>query len=126
MHAARKGSRILVGRQLGMCFQAPGVLGSPGPTLQKSCRTGLRHADHGLIGKQNMYDHSVRVLLIVNGPGVPAGGRNSTAVYLQDLMPTSLELAGVPRPAHVRFNSLMPLVRGEAFTPYGAIYGAYL
>ena len=32
--AARKGSRNLVGRRLGMCVQAPGVLGSPGPTLQ--------------------------------------------------------------------------------------------
>jgi len=87
---------------------------------------GLAVGHHGLFGKQNLYDHSVRVPLMVTGPGVPEGKRNSTPVYLQDIMPTALELAGVERPGHVQFKSLMPLVRGETSKPHDAIYGGYL
>jgi len=87
---------------------------------------GLAVGHHGLLGKQNLYDHSVRVPLIVTGPGVPQGKRVGTPVYLQDIMPTTLELAGVARPEHVQFKSLMPLISGEKTTPYDAIYGAYL
>ena len=49
-----------------------------------------------------------------------------TPIYLQDLMPTTLELAGVEKPDHVQFKSLMPLIQGTAVEPYDAIYGAYL
>jgi choline-sulfatase len=87
---------------------------------------GLAIGHHGLMGKQNLYDHSVRVPLMVVGPGVPQGRRNATPVYLQDIMPTTLELAGVEKPDHVEFHSLLPLVRGEDSAPYDAIYGAYL
>ena len=47
-------------------------------------------------------------------------------VGLQDVMPTTLELAGVAKPDHVQFTSLLPLLRGDARPPYDAIYGAYL
>jgi arylsulfatase A-like enzyme len=87
---------------------------------------GLAVGHHGLFGKQNMYDHSVRVPLIVVGPRIPAGKRCDAPVYLQDVMPTSLELAGVAPAAHVEFKSLGPLIRGEATESYDAIYGAYL
>jgi len=87
---------------------------------------GLAVGHHGLMGKQNLYDHSVRVPLMVNGPGVPKGKRIATPVYLQDIMPTTLELAGVKRPEHVQFKSLMPLIEGEEIEPYDAIYGGYL
>ena len=87
---------------------------------------GLAVGQHGLVGKQNMYDHSVRVPFIMVGPDIEAGTTNETPIYLQDVMPTSLELAGVEKPEHVQFHSLMPLVRGESARPYHAIYGAYL
>ena len=87
---------------------------------------GLAVGQHGLFGKQNMYDHSVRVPCIINGPGVEPNRRDSTPIYLQDIMPTTLELAGVDKPDHVEFKSLTPLMRGEDHTPYDAIYGAYL
>ena len=87
---------------------------------------GLAVGHHGLMGKQNLYDHSVRVPMMVCGPGVPAGKKIDTPVYLQDIMPTTLELAGVEQPDHVQFKSLMPLIRGEKTQPYDAIYGAYL
>jgi arylsulfatase A-like enzyme len=87
---------------------------------------GLAVGHHGLMGKQNLYDHSVRVPLVVTGPGVPKGKRDDTPVYLQDIMPTTLELAGLEKPDDVQFKSLMPLVRGEETRPYEAIYGGYL
>ncbi|MBM3879223.1 MAG: DUF4976 domain-containing protein [Verrucomicrobia bacterium] len=88
---------------------------------------GLAVGQHGLFGKQNLYDHSVRVPLIVVGPDIPAGRRIAAPVYLQDIMPTTLELAGLPKPDHVQFHSLLPLLRGQTDrSPYDAIYGAYL
>jgi len=87
---------------------------------------GLAVGHHGLMGKQNLYDHSVRVPLMVVGPGVPKGKKTGTPVYLQDIMPTTLELAGIEKPEHVQFKSLMPLIEGKVVEPYDAIYGAYL
>ena len=55
---------------------------------------GLGVGHHGLFGKQNMYEHSVRVPYIVAGPEVPEGKTNNQAIYLQDTMPTTLALAG--------------------------------
>ena len=55
---------------------------------------GLAVGQHGLFGKQNMYDHSVRVPFVVTGPGVAAGASNDAPVYLQDIIPTSLDGLG--------------------------------
>lgn len=87
---------------------------------------GLAVGRHGLFGKQNMYEHSLRVPLFLVGPDIPSGKRIDTPVYLQDVMPTTLELAGVPKPDHVEFKSLLPLVRGERDSQYDVIYGAYM
>lgn len=88
---------------------------------------GLAVGHHGLIGKQNMYDHSIRVPFMVVGPGVGHGVKINTPIYLQDVMPTSLELAGLDKPEHVDFHSLLPQLSGESKeASYPAIYGAYI
>ncbi len=87
---------------------------------------GLAVGQHGLIGKQNMYEHSISVPLLMTGPGLPAGKQVTAPVYLQDVMATSLELAGLEKPEHVEFNSLMPLAKGDTTQgSYDAIYGCY-
>ncbi|MBT4757383.1 MAG: sulfatase-like hydrolase/transferase, partial [Opitutae bacterium] len=86
---------------------------------------GLAVGQHGLMGKQNMFEHSMRAPLILSGPGIPQAKEITTPVYLQDVMPTTLELAGREIPAEVDFKSLLPLVRGERIIQYPAIYGAY-
>jgi choline-sulfatase len=86
---------------------------------------GLACGHHGLMGKQNMYDHSVRVPMMVVGPDVPEQQQRNARVYLQDVMPTSLKLAGVEVPEHVQFKSLLPLIADESAQSYDAIYGAY-
>jgi choline-sulfatase len=85
---------------------------------------GLACGEHGLMGKQNLYDHSVRVPFLIAGPGVPAGKRIDAPIYLQDVMPTALELAGAKIPEDIDFQSLVPLWRGEG-KPRPRIYGAY-
>ena len=87
---------------------------------------GLSVGHHGLMGKQSMYEHSMSVPLIVSGPGLPRGAYKDARVYLQDIMATTLELAGIPKPSYVEFQSLMPLLRGTAVKSYDAIYGAYM
>jgi arylsulfatase A-like enzyme len=87
---------------------------------------GLAVGHHGLIGKQNLFDHSVRVPLMVAGPNIPQNKKLDTPVYLQDIMPTTLELAGTPKPSHVQFKSLLPLINNREKQHYEAIYGAYL
>lgn len=86
---------------------------------------GLSVGHHGFIGKQNMYEHSLRPPLLVVGPDIPKGKKIDSRVYLQDVMPTSLELAGIPKPEYVEFQSLMPLVEGKKDKQYDYIYGAY-
>ena len=87
---------------------------------------GLSVGHHGLIGKQNMYDHSVRVPFIACGPRLPAGKHIDAKIYLQDVVPTTMELAEISPPEHVQFHSLVPLLSGETEThAYEAIYGAY-
>jgi choline-sulfatase len=87
---------------------------------------GLACGHHGLMGKQNMHDHSVRVPFMMVGPDVPAEERIDAPIYLQDVMPTTLELAGVEVPEHVEFHSLLPILSGESQGAYDSVYGAYV
>jgi choline-sulfatase len=73
-----------------------------------------------------MYDHSVRVPLMVTGPGVPKNKKIDAPVYLQDIMPSTLELASIRKPQQVQFKSLLPLIDGRANKSYEAIYGGYI
>lgn len=61
--------------------------------------SGVARGSHGLIGKQNLYEHSVRVPLIIAGPGLPTNRRTDALCYLFDVMPTLGSLAGVKGPA---------------------------
>jgi len=85
---------------------------------------GLACGHHGLMGKQNMYDHSLRVPFIVNGPGVKAGLKIDAPIHLQDAMATALDLAGANR-EDIEFQSLRPLLAGEK-GGLDAVYGAYM
>jgi arylsulfatase A-like enzyme len=77
------------------------------------------------MGKQNMYDHSVRVPFMIVGPGIRKGAANRTPIYLQDILPTALEIAGKTVPDEVDFKSLMPLLEGQTGEHYEAVYGCY-
>jgi arylsulfatase A-like enzyme len=88
---------------------------------------GLSVGQHGLIGKQSLFDHSIRIPMMVIGPDIPKGKQLDQDVYLQDIMATSLELANVQKPEYVQFKSFMDLISGKNEEGnYDAIYGAYI
>jgi arylsulfatase A-like enzyme len=83
---------------------------------------GLAIGSHGLRGKQNMYDHTIGVPLIIRGPGIPAGRRVDAQCYLRDLFPTICELVGAPILASVDGRSLIPILHGERESIYPEVF----
>lgn len=57
---------------------------------------GLALGQHGLLGKQNLYEHSTHIPLILAGPGIAQGSRRPGLVWHADTMATMLDLAGLP------------------------------
>ncbi|WP_242084332.1 sulfatase-like hydrolase/transferase [Aestuariivivens sediminis] len=87
---------------------------------------GLSVGEHGLMGKQNMYDHSIRVPLMMVGPDLPKNKKVDADVYLQDIMATALDIAGVQKPEYIEFNSLLNLIEDQdKKSKYNGIYGVY-
>ena len=88
---------------------------------------GLAMGSHGLLGKQSMYDHSMKIPLVISGCGLPAGRVHKELVYLQDLVPTLYQIAGIAKPAHDEFSSLLPIIEDrEGAHGRDAVYGAYM
>ncbi|MBN1511608.1 MAG: sulfatase-like hydrolase/transferase [Phycisphaerae bacterium] len=86
---------------------------------------GLAVGQHGLMGKQNLYEHSVRVPLVMAGPGVPEEQTSSTFCYLHDLFPTLCELAGLTIPPTVEGRSLVPALRDPSAAIRDTLHFAY-
>lgn len=86
---------------------------------------GMAIGRHGLQGKQNLYEHTWRVPMIVRGPGLPAGKRASGNVYLLDVLSTLCDLTGVETPATNEGLSFEPVLLGKANTVREVLYGAY-
>lgn len=84
--------------------------------------------DHGLAlprAKCSLYDPGLETALILRAPDrAIAGGRTlDTLVSNVDLLPTLLDLLGLPIPERVQGRSLAPALRSEGFTPREAIFG---
>ena len=77
---------------------------------------GEEFHDHGRMWHgQSVYGEMIRVPLILWGPGRVAKGVNvDEPVELIDVMPTLLDLSGVPLPAGVQGQSMRPLLTKEA------------
>ncbi len=86
---------------------------------------GLALGRHGLMGKQSLYEHSIRVPLIYAGPGIPAATRRDTKCYVHDLFPTLCDAAGIAVPAGVDSKSLWPCFNDPAARPYSSTFHAY-
>jgi arylsulfatase A-like enzyme len=87
---------------------------------------GLAVGQHGLMGKQNMFDHSLRVPLVITGPGIPTDRRQEQLIYLQDIVPTICDVAGVAAPEGLYFHSLLPILHDpNEKTKYPEVYAAY-
>jgi arylsulfatase A-like enzyme len=86
---------------------------------------GLSLGEHGLFGKQNLYEFGgMHVPLVIAGPGIPKG-ETGALVYLMDLLPTFAELAGAKTPEGVEGKSLVPVIKGSESKVRDALYTAY-
>ena len=87
---------------------------------------GLAVGSHGLMGKQNQYDHSVRMPFIIRGPDLDGGKSIDNMIYMQSIYATVCELAGIGVPETVEYPSLVNLLDGEPEGGEEYVFGAYL
>lgn len=86
---------------------------------------GLSLGEHGLVGKQNVYEFGgMHVPLIFVGPGIPKGESKSFA-YLMDVYPTMCDLAGIPVPQGLDARSLKPVITGQEPKVRDVLFTAY-
>ena len=71
--------------------------------------------EHGSLGHfLTLYEESVAIPLLLRLPGsLPAGQRVDTVVSTIDILPTVLELTGLPRPPQLVSRGLVPLLEGQ-------------
>jgi choline-sulfatase len=86
---------------------------------------GLAVGQHGLMGKQNLYDHSIRMPLLISGPGIPGGKKVDEMVYQHSVFPTTCELAAIAAPKTVEFPSLVDLLKGHGREKHDAVFSWY-
>jgi len=89
-----------------------------------SSDNGLALGSHGLMGKQSLYEHSMKVPLVLSGPGVPQG-ESRALVYLLDVYPTLLDLIGASIPPGLDGLSLKPILSGQARAVRDTLFTAY-
>lgn len=86
---------------------------------------GLAVGSHGLLGKQNLYEHSMRVPLIISSPTLPQNQRVETLTYLADIFPTVTGILGFPTPPTVESQSLLPFIKNPQKIGRPSVYYAY-
>lgn len=86
---------------------------------------GLALGQHGLMGKQNLYDHSIRIPLLISGPSLPQGKQYDELACQFDIFPTLCELAGIPIPHTVEGESLIPFIQGDKEQVHSSVFAVY-
>lgn len=86
---------------------------------------GIAVGRHGLVGKQNLYEHTWRVPFLVRGPGIQPGSEASGYVYLMDILPTMCDLAGITTPSSVDGTSFRSVLEGKENRIRDVLYGVY-
>ncbi|MGV3485037.1 MAG: sulfatase-like hydrolase/transferase [Planctomycetaceae bacterium] len=86
---------------------------------------GMAIGRHGLQGKQNLYQHTWRVPLIVSGPGIEPGSRVEGNVYLLDVLATICDLTGIDMPPSNEGQSFKQVLQGKQPSIRDVVYGVY-
>jgi len=121
------GAVTMVDEHMGRVLEALDTLGMRDDTLV------VFTADHGnLLGERNrmfkgiMYDGSARVPLIMRAPGKIAAGKTvSAANDSTTVVPTLLDLAGIPRPEGIQGRSLVAEMSTAARQPSSSMQMAF-
>ena len=86
---------------------------------------GLGMGSHGLLGKQNLYDHSMKAPLIVVGPGIPKGASSDLLTYLLDITPTLFHAAAAATPPYMDGIDLTPVWEGTRTETRDTLFTSY-
>ena len=86
---------------------------------------GIAVGKHGLVGKQNLYEHTWRVPLLISGPGIQPGSEASGYVYLMDILPTMCDLARIEPAASFEGVSFRGVLEGKQDRVRDVLYGTY-
>jgi arylsulfatase A-like enzyme len=87
---------------------------------------GLALGSHGLLGKQSVFEHSMRTPLIIAGPGIPRGKSTRAFTYLLDIFPTICDLLGIEPTTDLEGESLRPLWEGKKASVRDSVFLPYL
>jgi arylsulfatase A-like enzyme len=110
---------------IGRLLQTLEALGVDDDTIVVfSADQGIAVGSHGLLGKQNLYDHSTKSPLVFAGPGM-SRGRSDALVYLLDIYPTIADRLGVPVPKGIDGVSFEPVLTGTAKQARQELFLAY-
>ena len=85
---------------------------------------GLAVGSHGLMGKQNIYEDTMRVPLLISGPGVPVG-KSDALTYTHDIYPTVCDYVNTDIPEGLDGKSILPIVQGKKKKVRDLLYLAY-
>jgi arylsulfatase A-like enzyme len=101
--------------QMRLLFQAMEERGLADTTLVVvTSDHGDEFMEHGFLDHGgNVHDDVVYVPLLFHGPGVPAGHRVAQPAAHVDVMPTLLDLVGIPQPEFVQGRSMAGPLRGD-------------
>jgi arylsulfatase A-like enzyme len=73
---------------------------------------GYFHGEHRIpLGKTHIYEESIRVPLVMRGPGIPRGARVNDLVVNADLAPTILDVANASAGVAIDGRSLVPVAQ---------------
>ncbi len=86
---------------------------------------GLAMGSHGLLGKQNLYEHSTKVPIIVTGPGIPKNQVSDALIYLFDLFPTLAQLCHLDLPQNIDGLTLSKVIKGKDTAVRSSLYTVY-
>lgn len=86
---------------------------------------GFFWGEHGRGDKRLAYDESIRVPLLVRGPGVQSGRTSDALVTTIDVAPTILTAAGLPVPQAMQGQPLNGLLSGSGGFSRDAVFAEY-
>lgn len=114
-------------QQIGRILAALEQSGQAGNTIIIfAADNGLALGSHGLLGKQSVFEHSMRVPLVLVGPGIPRGKSTQAFTYLLDVFPTLCDVTGIAPPSGLEGESLRPLWEGKKARLRDSVFLPYL
>lgn len=87
---------------------------------------GLAVGSHGLLGKQNLYEHGVKIPMVFSGPGIPKGEIRDQFCYLLDMYPTLCDMAALKIPEEVEGKSFTHIFTDTTASIRDKLYFSYM